>query len=133
MILLRASQTCWSGDENRIVAWMRLPFLCSKGLTMFPCSATKGWMQSLSGDWAGYPFRFGSSAMMRSVVEAAIKLFRAARSKNAAVMFLIAKTTEHQQALLPDLPPGVVVVKAPAVAIKGYLSAQEGADKAAAS
>jgi hypothetical protein len=47
-------------------------------------------------------------------------------------MFLIAKTTEHQQALLSDLPPGVVVVNAPAVAIQGYLSAKEGADRAVA-
>ena len=104
-----------------------------QGLDYVPVQRNKGMDAILKRGLGGAPIPVRVQRDGESVVEAAIKLFRAARSKNAAVMFLIAKTTEHQQALLPDLPPGVVVVNAPAVAIQGYLSAQEGADKAAAS
>ena len=121
----------WGRESYRSVDEAALSLL--QGLDYVPVQRNKGMDAILKRGLGGAPIPVRVQRDGESVVEAAIKLFRAARSKNAAVMFLIAKTTEHQQALLPDLPPGVVVVNAPAVAIQGYLSAQEGADKAAAS
>ena len=104
-----------------------------QGIDYVPVQRNKGMDAILKRGLSGAPIPVRIQRDGESVVEAAMKLFTAARSKNAAVMFLIAKTTEHQQALLPDLPPGIVVVNAPAAAIQSYLSAKESEGAAAAS
>ena len=120
----------WGRESYRSVDEAALSLL--QGLDYVPVQRNKGMDAILKRGLGGAPIPVRVQRDGESVVEAATKLFTAARSKNAAVMFLIAKTTEHQQALLSDLPPGVVVVNAPAVAIQGYLSAKEGADRAVA-
>ena len=119
----------WGRESYRSVDEAALSLL--QGIDHVPVQRNKGMDAILKRGGAPIPVRIQRDG--ESVVEAAMKLFTAARSKNAAVMFLIARTTEHQQALLPDLPPGVVVVNAPAAAIRSYLSAREREDGAAAS
>ena len=61
-----------------------------------------------------------------TIVEAAQKLFAASRSKAAKAMFLVALTRGGSLDLEDALPPGVVVIEAPALGIRDYLSRLRG-------
>ena len=61
-----------------------------------------------------------------TIIEAAHKLYRASKNKNAKAMFLICVSQQNHPLLEYDMPPGVIVVDAPASSINKHLETMNG-------
>ena len=100
-----------------------------KGLPCVPVHRNKGIDAILNDDLHGSPVLLRVQRTHESIPEAATKLYNAAKRKNALVMFLVAV---HRQGFLNlgyQLPPGVIVINAPAIAITQIISQLKSSNK----
>ena len=57
-----------------------------------------------------------------SLQDCATKLFKASQNKNIEIMFVVATASKENQGAKDELPPGVIVVDSPGLAIQAHLS-----------
>lgn len=94
-----------------------------QGIGYVAVHRNKGMDAILKESVGGKPVPVRVQRENESVHEAARKLHRASRTKNAETMFLIATTERDSPQLLnEELPPGVIVVHAPAFSIATLLA-----------
>ena len=107
-------------DAYRNADETALTFL--RGLEYVPVQRNKGIDAILKEDLKGTPIPVRVQREGETLIEAGNKLYHASKGKNVRVMFLVARTNGGYMALGDDLPPGVVVVNAPALEIRQYLA-----------
>ena len=107
-------------DSYHNVDETALTFL--RGLEYVPVQRNKGIDAILKEDFGGTPIPVRVQREGETLIEAGNKLYHASKGKNVRVMFLVARTNGGYMALGDDLPPGVVIINAPALEIQEYLT-----------
>ncbi|MEW5986750.1 MAG: DNA methyltransferase [Chloroflexota bacterium] len=87
------------------------------GLDYVPVQRNKGIDAILKQDLDGLPILVRVQRPDETLLEAANSLYRAGRTKDAPLMFVVATRKGGYLPFADELPPGVVVVEAPAVRI----------------
>lgn len=82
----------------------------------------------LKNDINGRPILVRVQRANETILEAANRLYRASRDKNAAAMFVVATQKGGYFEFEAQFPPGVDVIKAPALAILEALTRLENSD-----
>ena len=88
-----------------------------QGLDIVPVQRNKGIDAFLRDDINGAPIPIRVQRPDETIPETAAYLYKAAKSKNAPVMFLIALREGSYFPFSPDLPPEIVIINGPAAAI----------------
>ncbi len=110
-------------DAYRNADSSALAFL--QGLDYVPVHRNKGIDAILKEGFGGTPIPIRVQREGETIVEAGNKLYHAAKGKNVRVMFLVAQNSGGYLALGDDLPPGVVIIRTPALAIREYLATMD--------
>lgn len=93
-----------------------------EGLDVVPVQRNSGIDAILKEPFEGTPVTVRVQRRHESAVEAAQNLYRASATKQAKLMFLIVVSRGGNFEFAEELPPGVVAVDAPGLAIRDYLS-----------
>ncbi len=117
-------------SESHLLAWGRDAYRNAdesilallQGLEYVPVHRNRGIDAVLKQDMGGTAIPIRVQREGETVLEACNKLYRAAKDKNARIMFLVAQTQDSRLLLDGDFPPGVVVVNTPALAIMESLA-----------
>lgn len=88
-----------------------------QGLDVVPVQRNRGIDAFVRGDIDGYPIPIRVQRPDETIPEAAALLHRAGSTKNAPLMILVALREEGYFAFADALPPGVVMVEGPGIAI----------------
>ncbi len=99
-----------------------------EGLDVVPVQRNSGIDAFLRDDCHGKPVPLRVQRRGETIVEAAKKLYQASRNKDIEIMFLVAIARGDQVPLTDELPPGVVVVDAPALGVERCLHACQRGD-----
>jgi site-specific DNA-methyltransferase (adenine-specific) len=92
------------------------------GMDYVPVQRNKGIDAILSDDLNGCPIPVRVQRPNETIPEAAQRLYRAAKNKRAAVMFLIATKTGGYFPSMNPLPPNMVVIDAPSLSVSDVLT-----------
>jgi site-specific DNA-methyltransferase (adenine-specific) len=92
------------------------------GLEYAPVQRNKGIDAILKDDLNGKPILIRVQRANETILEAANYLYKAARGKNAAMMFVVATQRGGYFEFENQFPPGVVIVDAPALSISQTLA-----------
>jgi len=93
-----------------------------RGLEYAPVQRNKGIDAILKNDLSGRPILVRVQRDNETILEAANRLHRAAKGKNAAAMFVVAIQRGGYFEFDNQFPPDVIVVDAPALSISGTLA-----------
>lgn len=93
-----------------------------KGLEFVPVQRNQGIDAFLKNDINGFVIPVRVQRLDETVVEAANKLYRAAKTKNAPVMLLIALKEGGYFSFADEFPPEVVIIDSPSVLISKLLA-----------
>ena len=118
LLLAKGRESYRNADEQALALLQELDYV--------PVQRNSGIDAILKEDLGGTPVPIRVQRQGETIVEAAQKLFAASRSKAAKAMFLVALTRGGSLDLEDALPPGVVVIEAPALGIRDYLSRLRG-------
>ncbi len=102
-----------------------LSLLC--GLEYAPVQRNKGIDAVLKDDLDGKPILVRVQRPGETILDAASRLYQAAKGKRAAAMFVVATQKGGYFELEDQFPPGVIVVNAPALAILDAVAELDGA------
>ncbi len=92
------------------------------GIDIVPVQRNKGIDAFLKDDIQGYPIPIRVQRTSETILEAASNLYKAAKSKNAPVMILVAIKEGGYLSFADDLPPQVVVIDGPALSIQKIIA-----------
>jgi site-specific DNA-methyltransferase (adenine-specific) len=95
-----------------------------QGLDVTPVQRNNGIDALLRHGFEGSPVPIRVQRPGETLLEAAEMLFKASVHKGAKRMFIVARTRGGCLAFGEELPPGVIAVEAPALAIRAYLETQ---------
>ncbi len=112
-------------SESHLLTWGREAYRNAdeglltllQGLEYVPVHRNRGIDAILKQDLEGTAIPVRVQREGETVLEACNKLYRAAKDKNARIMFLVAQTQDSRLLLDGDFPPGVVVISTPALGI----------------
>lgn len=88
-----------------------------KGLEIVPVQRNKGIDAFLKDDLNGYPLPIRVQRSHETIVEAATSLYKAAKTKQAPLMFLVAIQEGGDLPFAQDLPSEIAVINGPALSI----------------
>jgi len=108
--LLKLGQEAYRNADEESLALLR-------GIEFVPLQRNKGIDAFLKDDLNGCVIPIRVQRLDETIVEAADKLYKAARTKNVPIMFLIALKEGGYFPFADELPPEVVVVDGPALTI----------------
>jgi site-specific DNA-methyltransferase (adenine-specific) len=114
--LLARGRNAYRNADKTALAFLR-------GLDYVQVHRNKGIDAILKENFDGTPVPIRVQREGETIIEAASKLYYAAKGKNVRVMFLVAQTSGGYLTLGDDLPPGIVVINSPALEIREYLDA----------
>jgi site-specific DNA-methyltransferase (adenine-specific) len=89
-----------------------------QGIDFVPVQRNRGIDAFVKGDIDGYPIPIRVQRPEETILETADLLYRAGSTKNAPLMILVALRAGGYFAFANELPPGVVVVEGPGLAIR---------------
>ncbi len=93
-----------------------------QGLDIVPVQRNKGIDAFLRDDINGAPIPIRVQRPNETIPETAASLYKAAKSKNAPIMFLVALKEGGYFPFGHDLPPEIVVIDGPAILISRFVS-----------
>lgn len=93
-----------------------------KGLEIVPVQRNKGIDAFLKDDINGYPIPIRVQRPDETILEAANKLYKAAKTKHAPIMFLVALKKGGYFSFGDELPPQIVIIDAPSLSISRIMS-----------
>lgn len=108
--LLQAGRAAYENADEEALALLQ-------GLDVVPVQRNRGIDAFVKGDIDGYPIPIRVQRPDETIPEAAALLHRAGTKKHAPLMILVAIREGGYFAFADELPPGVVVVEGPGMAI----------------
>ena len=108
--LLQVGRAAYANADEDALALLQ-------GLDVVPVQRNRGIDAFVKGDIDGYPIPIRVQRPNETIPEAAALLHRAGSTKNAPLMILVALRAGGYFAFADELPPGVVVVEGPGIAI----------------
>lgn len=96
-----------------------------EGLEVTPVQRNNGIDAFLPDDLNGKPIPLRVQRPGETIFDAAQKLYKASRNKDIGIMFLIATARGGYFSFVDELPPGVILVEAPALSIKDHMNAHK--------
>ena len=112
--LLDQGRDAYRNSDDGVVSLLQ-------GLDYVPVHRNSGIDAILKEDLQGTPVPIRIQRRGETILEAAYKLYNASRDKNVLLMFLVSIGVGDYMPLGNDLPPGVVVINAPASGIRKHL------------
>ena len=109
-VLLQVGRAAYENANEEALALLQ-------GLDVVPVQRNRGIDAFVKGDIDGYSIPVRVQRPEETILEAADLLYRAGSSKNAPLMILVALRAGGYFAFADELPPGVVVVEGPGIAI----------------
>lgn len=116
--LLKSGPEAYRNADEESLALLR-------GLEFVPVQRNKGIDAFLKDDLNGCVIPIRVQRLDETIVEAANKLYKAARTKNVPVMFLVALKEGGYFSFAGELPPKVVVVDGPSLTISRIVTKLE--------
>ena len=114
-MLLQKGRDAYQTAEEKALALL-------DGLDFVPVQRNQGIDAILREQVAGGPVPIRVQRENETIQEAARALHQAGRTKQAAVMVLVSTNSQEQLSLVEELPPEIIVVKAPARSIRDNLA-----------
>jgi site-specific DNA-methyltransferase (adenine-specific) len=112
--LLEMGREAYQNADETVLALLQ-------GLEYVPIQRNKGIDAILKQGFAGGPVPIRVQRAGETILDAALKLSRAALGKGAKLMFVVALVQGGSFAFADELPPGVIVVEAPVLGIRKVL------------
>jgi site-specific DNA-methyltransferase (adenine-specific) len=112
--LLEMGREAYQNADETVLALLQ-------GLEYVPIQRNKGIDAILKQGFAGGPVPIRVQRAGETILDAALKLSRAALGKGAKLMFVVALAQGGSFAFADELPPGVIVVEAPVLGIRKVL------------
>lgn len=109
-VLLQVGRAAYRNADEDALALLQ-------GMDVVPVQRNRGIDAFVKGDIDGYPIPIRVQRPNETILEAAALLHRAGSTKNAPLMILVALRAGGYFAFADELPPGVVVVEGPGLAI----------------
>ena len=113
--LLDVGREAYRNADDNVLAILQ-------GLDYIPIQRNAGIDAILKEDFAGGPVPILVQRSGETILEAARKLSKAAVSKGAKIMFLVALARGGCFDFADELPPGVIVIELPALGIREHLN-----------
>ena len=113
-LMRRGRHSYHHADESALALLTGIPFV--------PVQRNSGMDAILCMETGTNPISVRVQRTSESLLDCATKLFKASQNKNIKIMFVVATAPKERQETKDELPPGVIVVDSPGLAIQDHLS-----------